>query len=86
MPEEIVGKVVDCIARPSVAGIELTAALIIGDKIHIGGHTTEIKLTVDSMQIDNVNVGAGKAGDFIWVKVSGRVRAGDMVYKIVAEG
>ena len=82
MTEEIIGKVSDFFARPVVAGIELTAPLNVGDKIRIKGHTTALELTVDSMQIKNVNVTAAKAGDSIGIKVSDRVRGGDLVYKI----
>ena len=82
MPEVEIGTVSDFFARPVVAGIELTATLKLGDKIHIKGHTTDIELTVDSMQINNVDVKEGKAGDSIGVKVSERVRRGDTVYKV----
>lgn len=81
MPEKTIGKVSDFFARPVVAGIELTAALKAGDKIHIKGHTTDLELTVDSIQIDNVQVTEAKAGDSIGVKVNDRVRSGDTVYK-----
>jgi len=82
MPEVEIGHVSDFFARPVVAGITLTGALKVGDKIHIKGHTTDLELTVDSMQIDNVNVNEGNAGDAIGVKVTNRVRAGDKVYKV----
>jgi len=82
MPEEVVGKVSDFFARPVVAGIELTAPLKLGDKIHIKGHTTDLELAVDSMQINNVDVNAAKAGDAIGIKVNDRVRRGDTVYKV----
>jgi selenocysteine-specific translation elongation factor len=82
MAEEIIGKVSDFFAHPVVAGIELTAPLKVGDKIRIKGHTTNLELVVDSMQIKNVNVTEAKAGDSIGVKVTDRVRAGDDVYKI----
>ena len=82
MTEEIIGRVSDFFARPVVAGIELTAPLNVGDKIRIKGHTTDLEVTVDSMQIKNVNVTAAKAGDSIGIKVSDRVRGGDLVYKI----
>jgi len=82
MSEETIGKVSDFFARPVVAGIELTAALKAGDKIHIKGHTTDLELVVDSMQINNADVKEAKAGDSIGVKVSERVRSGDTVYKI----
>jgi len=82
MPEEVIGKVSDFFARPVVAAIELTAALKVGDKIHFKGHTTDLEVIVDSMQIDNVNVKEAKAGDSVGIKVIERVRRGDKVYKI----
>jgi putative protease len=82
MPEVEVGKVSDFFARPVVAGIELTAPLKVGDKIHITGHTTDMELTVESMQINNVDVKEAKAGDAVGVKISDRARRGDTVYKV----
>ena len=82
MPETEVGHVSDFFAKPVVAGITLTGTLKVGDTVHIKGHTTDIELTVESMQINNVNVTEGKAGDAIGVKVPDRVRAGDHVYKV----
>ncbi len=82
MPEEIIGTVSDFFAHPVVAAIELTASLNLGDKIHIKGHTTDLELTVDSMQIDNLAVNEAKAGDSVGVKVSERVRKDDEVYKV----
>ncbi len=84
MPEEVIGKVSDFFARPVVAGIQLTATLKLGDKVHIKGHTTDLELTVDSMQMDNVDVKEAKAGDAIGIKLSDRVRRGDTVYKVTA--
>ncbi len=82
MPEEVIGKVSDFFAHPVVAGIELTGTLKVGDTIHIKGHTSDMELAVNSMQIDNVNVNEAKAGDSIGIKVSERVRRGDIVYKV----
>ena len=82
MAEDIVGKVADFFAHPVVAGVELTGSLKVGDRIRIKGHTTDLELVVDSMQIDNVNVEQAKAGDSVGIKVTDRVRAGDTVYKI----
>ena len=82
MPEEVIGQVSDFFAHPVVAGIELTAPLKLGDKIHIKGHTTDLEMTVTSMQVNNVSVNEAKAGESIGVKVSERVRRSDTVYKI----
>lgn len=82
MPEEEVGKVSDFFAHPVVAGIELTGTVKVGDKIHIKGHTTDMELVVDSMQIDNVNVQEARAGDSIGIKITDRARRGDTIYKV----
>lgn len=83
MPEEIIGQVSDFFSRPVVAGIEMTGTIKVGGKIHIKGHTTDLELVVDSMQIDNVNVSEAKAGDSVGIKVPDRVRGGDTVYKVI---
>ena len=82
MPEVEVGSVSDFFAHPVVAGIELTAGLKVGDRIHISGHTTDMELNVDSMEINNINVTEAKSGDAIGIKVNDRVRRGDRVYKV----
>ena len=82
MPEKEIGKVSDFFAHPVVAGIDLTGTLKTGDKIHIKGHTTDLELVVDSVQINNANVSEAKAGDSVGVKVTDRVRSGDTVYKV----
>ena len=82
MPEEAIGSVSDFFAHPVVAGIELTGTIKQGDKIHIKGHTTDLEMVVESMQIDNANVTEAKAGDSVGIKVSDRVRRGDVIYKV----
>jgi len=82
VPEVGIGKVTDFFARPVVAGVELSGALKTGDKIHIKGSTTDMELTVESMQIDCVNITEGKSGDLVGIKVPDRVRRGDTVYKV----
>ncbi len=83
MAEQEIGRISDFYAHPVVAGIELTASLKVGDKIRIKGHTTDVEMTVDSMQIDNADVQEANAGDSIGVKVPERVRKHDTVHKIV---
>lgn len=82
MPDVEIGKVTDFFAKPVVAGIELSGTLRIGDRIHIKGSTTDMELTVESMQIERVNITEGKPGDLIGIKVLDRVRRGDKVYKV----
>jgi selenocysteine-specific translation elongation factor len=82
MPEVQVGEVTDFFAKPVVAGIKLNGTLKIGDNIHIKGSTTDMSLTVESMQINRVDITEGKAGDLVGIKVPDRVRRGDTVYKV----
>jgi len=82
MPELEVGKISDFFARPVVAGVDVTGTIKVGDKIHIKGHTTDLELVVDSIQVDNANVPEANAGDLIGIKVPDRVRPGDTVYKV----
>ena len=73
----------DFFAKPVVAGIELSGELKKGDKIRFQGHTTDVEMVVESMQINNVTVDTAKAGEAVGIKVPDRVRRGDTVYKIV---
>jgi translation elongation factor EF-Tu-like GTPase len=82
MPEELVGTVNDFFAHPVVAGITLQGVLRIGDKIKIKGHTTDLECCVESMQINNAAVQQAGAGDSVGIKVPGRVRKGDSVFKV----
>lgn len=83
MAEEIeVGKVMDFFAKPVVAGIDMSGEIKTGDKIHIKGHTTDLELVIESMQINNVAVEQAKPGDAVGIKVPDRVRQGDTVYKV----
>lgn len=82
MTEEVIGNISDFFAKPVVAGIELTGTLKLGDKLHFKGHTTNFEQIVESMQIDNVDVKEAEAGDSAGIKVSERVRRGDIIYKV----
>lgn len=76
-----VGKVTNFYSKISVAVIQLTAPLNVGDTILIKGDTTNFEQTVDSMQIEHTNIQTAEAGKAIGMKVKDRVRPGDIVYK-----
>jgi selenocysteine-specific translation elongation factor len=84
MAEILIGIVSDFFARPMVAGLELSSPLKIGDIIHIKGHTTDITMTVDSMQIDNAKVTEANAGTAVGIKLPDRARKGDAVFIVTA--
>jgi putative protease len=83
MPEERIGVVSDYFAHVGVAGIDLEGPLRVGDTIHIKGHTTDMEIVVESMQIEHEQVQEAKTGDAIGIKVPDRCRHGDPVYKVI---
>lgn len=80
--EEEIGRVTHFFPRPVVAGIDLMAPLKVGQKVHIKGHSTDLEVAVDSMEINNVRVSEAKPGDSIGIKVPDRCRPGDRVYLV----
>ena len=86
MKEEKIGLVANYFSKISVAAIDITdGKLSVGDTLHFVGHTTDFNSTVQSMQIEHKSVTEAKKGDSVGLKVSERVRAGDIVYKIIAD-
>ena len=84
MEEKKVGEVIKYFGKINVAAIGLSeGSLKVGDKIHIVGHTTDVTQGIDSMQIENNNVQEAGPGADIGIKVEGRVREHDVVYKVV---
>lgn len=77
-----VGNVMHYFTKAGVAVVELTDALSVGDRILIKGITTNVEQTVNSMQIEHVSISKAEAGQNVGLKVDGRVREGDTVYKV----
>ena len=68
----------------SVAAVEMTDGTVtMNDNLRIKGHSTDLEVKVDSIQIDHESVNEAKQGDSIGLKVPERVRRKDRVYKIV---
>jgi len=65
----------------NIAAVELSGSVKVGDTIIFRGFTTDLEQKVDSMQIEHDSVQEAKAGDQIGVKVPGKVRKNDRVYK-----
>jgi len=76
-----VGHITHFFTKISVAVIELTAPLAVGDTILVKGPTTDFEQVVDSMQIEHKNVQRADVGQSIGLKVAQRVREKDIVYK-----
>jgi len=78
-----IGMVSHFFTKISVAIVELTSTLSVGDRILIKGPTTNFEQAVDSMQIEHEDVTVARAGQSIGMKVEERVRESDTVYKIL---
>lgn len=85
MAEKRIGEVMKYFAKPSVAAVKITEGEIdVGDTIKFMGHTTDLTMPLDSMEVNNQRVPRALAGDYVGIKVADRVRPGDEVYKVTA--
>lgn len=80
MPELRLGVVTHYYSRIGVAALSLELPLRRGDHIHILGHTTDLELKADSLEIDHCTIECAQPGDDVALKVSNKVRIGDRVY------
>ena len=84
--EAQIGEVMHFYSQISVAVIQLSGDIKIGERISIIGHTTEFSQTVESMQVNHQPIETAGAGDEIALKVWEYVRRGDLVYREVETG
>ena len=76
-----VGKIRNFYLRISVAVVDLTAPLKVGDKVLIKGENTSFEQIVESMQVEHENIQQAEAGKAVGMRVRDKVRAGDRVFK-----
>ncbi|HVP40420.1 MAG TPA: hypothetical protein VMS95_00505 [Candidatus Krumholzibacteriaceae bacterium] len=81
---EEIGKITHFFTKISVAIVELSGTLSVGDQILIKGPTTSVEQKVDSMQIEHENVQKATRGQSIGLKVNDHVRENDIVYRVKA--
>jgi len=79
--EKPIGQVTHYFGKIGVMALDLSDTLSVGEQIHIKGHTTDLVLTVNSMQIEHESVPQANPGDSIGIKVGEKVRPGDTVYR-----
>jgi len=80
---EQIGSIRHYYSKIGVAVIDLTTKIAVGDTIRIKGVTTDFRQKVESMQIEHANVQNAGAGQSIGLKVTEKVREGDLAYKIL---
>lgn len=76
-----VGRITHFFSKISVAVVELTAPLVVGDKILVKGPSTDFEQIVESMQIEHKNIQRAEAGQSIGLKMAQQAREKDVVYK-----
>jgi len=82
MAEKQIGKITHYFGKISVAVVELTDELRVGETIKIVGHGGEFTQVVSSMQVEHQNVEKAESGEAIGLKVDQPVKEGDLVYKV----
>jgi translation elongation factor EF-1alpha len=86
MGERKIGEVMKYFAKPSVAAVKIMDGEIrIGDTIKFMGHTTDLTMPLDSMEVDNQKVPQAIAGEYVGINVPTRVRPGDEVFKVTTD-
>jgi putative protease len=76
-----VGRITHYFSKIEVAVIQLKAPLKVGDTIVIKGSTTTLEQKVESMEMEHSPVDEAKPGQSFGLKVRGKVRENDTVYR-----
>ncbi len=80
--ENKIGIVKHYYSKIGVGTILLDKPLKVGDSVHILGHSTDITQSIDEMQFDHKNIGSGKKGQEVGVKLKDVVRENDEVFLV----
>ena len=79
--EKPIGEVTHYFSKIGVMAVDLSDNLTVGETIHVKGHTTDVVVSVDSMQVEHEAVPKAGPGDSIGIKVGEKVRPGDKVFR-----
>ncbi|HUU60882.1 MAG TPA: EF-Tu/IF-2/RF-3 family GTPase [Acidimicrobiia bacterium] len=86
MSEQLVGSVTHFFNKAGVIAIEMSEGeLKVGDTIRVVGHLTDFTEAVTSLQIEHEQKEVVKKGDLVGIKVAGKARPGDDVYRVLPE-
>jgi len=81
--EKSIGKVTHFFSKISVAVLEITNELRVGDEIHVLGHITDFTQRVTSMEIEHKMVELVGPGMEVAMEVEEYVREGDEIFKVI---
>ena len=76
-----VGHISHFFSKISVAVLDLTAPIAVGDRILIKGPATDFEQVVESMQIEHNSIQRAESGQSIGIKLAQPARIRDVVYK-----
>lgn len=82
MNKELVGKITHFFPKISVAVVNLSGTMKVGDKISIEKDGEVLEQVVNSMQVEHKNIETAKPGDDVGMKTDKEVKVGALVYKI----
>lgn len=77
--KDLVGKVIHYYDKIGVAVIKLEKSLKVGDKVKFVHGENSFEQTIESMQLEHVQVEAGKKGHEVAVKVNKEAKSGTLV-------
>lgn len=80
-----IGNVTHFYGKISVAVIQLTGKIQVGDTVHFLGSSTDFNQNVTSLQIEHQSIEEANSGQEVAIKVNRRVRNGDKVFKLEIE-
>jgi putative protease len=80
--EDPIGKVTHYFGQLSVAAVQLTGPLAVGDRIHVKGHTTDFSQEIDSLEVEHQKVETASPGENVAFKVTDKARPGDEVFRV----
>jgi putative protease len=76
-----IGHIAHFFPKISVAVLDLTLPLAVGDRVLFKGPSTDFEQIVESMQIDRASIQRAEGGQSIGLKVTKPVKEKDIVYK-----
>jgi len=85
MRSELVGKVRHYYMRLGIASISLRGRVKVGDTVRIIGTHSDYTQKIRFMEKNHRQVESAMGGDNIALKLTGRIKEHDIVYKILAE-
>ena len=80
MKNDLIGKVIHYYDKIGVAVIKLEKSLKVGDNVKFVHGENEFTQSIESMQLEHVQVESGKKGQEVAVKVDKKTKSGTQVY------